>query len=178
MARTRVLSRQTAVVRPARRQADWSQGPGGVAATALTASGSALMGTGAQALEINTLVRTRGHALLYLTAATSTNDGFDGAIGICVVRSEAFAAGITAVPTPITDVDRNIWLWHQFFSLHGASATIDDALGSTTQRFEVDSKAMRKINVGDTITAVVEATEVGASSLQIRFNTRILVKLT
>ncbi len=77
----------------------WSTGPNGI--VTISSSSSVLYATGAQSqVDEVTIVRTRGLVTVFLSAG-GTLEGFDGAIGICVVSENAFNVGITAVPTPV-----------------------------------------------------------------------------
>ncbi len=168
--------RQMAPARAPRRVADWGIGPEGVVQRA--ASGSVLFPNGAQPVVPEpTLVRTRGHVLLFLSSAVGVADGFDGAVGIGMVTDKAFAAGIASMPTPITDLGWEGWLWHSFFSVKavGAQSTVTTA---AIQRITIDSKAMRK--TGDEMVwfAALEATEGGEAVLNASLNCRLLLKLS
>ncbi len=178
------MVRRSGLILPAqrgrvRRKTSWGIGPGGVVTTALAATGSVLVGSAAAAaLDGMTLVRTRGELSLYLTVAGTNLDSFQGAFGIGVVTTQAFAAGVGSVPTPIDEEDEELWIYHTYFALVAPDVT-DFASGciSCAVRFTVDSKAMRKLDIGDTVYAVLQATEVGAASMQCDFNSRLLVKL-
>ena len=156
-----------------RRKSAWEEGPGAVGQTGVSANTSFILGAGAQAqVDGLTLVRLRGELLFYLSAAGTTLDGFSGAFGIGVVTNAAFAVGASAVPMPITEMEENIWLYHQVVQCFGTGDY------SSALRVQVDSKAMRKLNVGDTIYAALELTEVGTAVLQASFDSRVLVKLS
>ena len=161
-----------------RRRTGWEEGVGGSAITTLTASGSSVLGS---ALAIGTdgvtMIRTRGFLEMFLTAATTAGDGFTGAIGIGKSTTQAFAVGITALPVPVTDADWDGWLYHQFFSVHSASALQAFTTPSSVIRMPVESKGMRKAGLDDVFFAVIEVTEIGVSSLSVFFDTRMLFKL-
>ena len=160
----------------ARRLTAWDEGPGDSATDTLTGSGNSVLGSGAQpVVEGLTLVRVRGHFGLTLNAATAVGDGYTGALGICLVTNSAFAAGITSLPTPLTELSWDGWLYHTFFDIR---AGLDVALQSNiTRQIEVDSKAMRKVPVDMTIAAILEVVEQGTAQIEVTFNSRILVKL-
>ena len=156
------------------RKSTWNRGPNGVIQR--TATGSVIFATGSQAAEAGlTIIRTHGELLVGLSAATSAVDGYDGAFGICIVSENAFNVGIASIPTPITDIAWDGWFVYQSFSskLYGP----DLGRAAIVARYQVDSKAMRKIKVTDVMVAVVEATEVGSSTLNMSLETRVLVKL-
>ena len=174
MARGRVFRPRTSTQR---HRPSWSSGPFGT--NLITASGSTLLGVGSQAVVDNlTLIRTRGIFRCFLSSVDQAVGGYTGSVGICNVSENAFNAGITAVPTPTTDIAWDGWLWHQIFSVKSVTATIGDAVNSEAIEFmvEIDSKAMRKTRLTDFIIAVIEVIEVGAASLNTRLDTRILDK--
>ena len=122
---------------------------------------------------------------MHLTSAAAALDGFAGAFGIGVITAAAFTAGVGSVPTPITEIGWDGWLYHQFIDLRApglidGSAAVDvDIMLSTTAavRIPVDSKAMRKIGIDEVTFGVLEVIEVGTAALSWRFNSRILDKL-
>ena len=133
-----------------------------------------------------TLIRTRGELLMYLTSAVASLDGFFGAFGIGKATAAALLVGVTAVPTPITEESWDGWLYHRFFSLMApgpiavataAQEQLQVAPAVSALRFEVDSKAMRKIDVDESFYCAIEVVEVGASSMSWHMNSRMLVKL-
>ena len=80
------------------------------------------------------------------------------------------------MPTPITDEDWDGWLWWQAISIAG-DATSPSLSNLGSQQFTVDSKAMRKLKLGDAIIGVTEFTEAGTVSVRTRLDSRALVKL-
>ena len=82
-------------------------------------------------------------------------------------------------------MDWDGWLYWQKVNALGAApittgaAAAEDFLTAMTggRRIEVDSKAMRKLEDGIVIFAVMDVTEVGASAMQVHFDSRILLKL-
>ena len=108
-------------------------------------------------------------------AATAVGDGYTGACAIGLVTTAAFTAGVTAIPTPLTELGWDGWLWYQFFDIR---AGLDVALNSNiSQQFEVDSKAMRKLTEDMTCVAVIEIVEQGTAQIEVLFNSRQLIKL-
>ena len=171
--------------RSTKRKSSWGLGPSTIG-SAMTASGSLVGTTGASPIaEGLTLVRLRGHGYLYLTVASGVNDGFHGAMGIGIVTAKAFTAGIASMPTPVTDLDWDGWLWHQFFCVQspsaiGANAAIDTDLlipGPSHYRFEIDSKAMRKFPTDMTLFWALQTTLIGTATVTVLVQTRGLYKL-
>ena len=160
------------VSRRSQKTTDWGVGAGGTVLTSLTASGSSILGAGAAPVEPKTIVRTRGLFSASLTVGAAGN-GFFGAVGIGIVSQPAFTAGIASMPTPISEAVWEGWMWYSFFDCR-TGVNPDD--GSSIHRIEVDSKAMRKVSNDDVIFAAIEVVEVGTATLEVQFDTRILLK--
>ncbi len=144
-----------------------------------SAGGKTLGTTSLTVAEQQTIVRIRGIADVFLTAATVAGDGFLGAMGIALVNSDAFAAGIASIPGPQSDANWDAWIWHSFFSIHQLTATEADGSNASAahQRIEVDSKAMRKWDPADTLVLMFERTLQGTgATLFMECDTRILLK--
>ena len=173
---------------PARRQGhnptEWNEGPGTDGLTGgklqISAAGS-VVGVGtAPTVGGFTIVRLRGEAQLVLDMTQGADEGALLAIGIGIVTAEAFAVGLTAMPDPSigADADWDGWMYHRFVQM-GISATIvqGEVDQQSIARFEVDSKAMRKIQVGEVLALVLGmADEEGSVQATLRFTSRILIK--
>jgi len=167
-------------IRAPRRRKGWEEGPGGVALTTVAATGSAFLGTVANPAQDGlTLIRTRGRFAAFIGNATSVGDGYQGAFAIGITQAAATAVGITAVPTPITEQDWDGWIFWQAFGVHSqVDKTVSLAPGAAGAiDFEVDSKAMRKLDLLDSIYAVVEITEIGTATMNMFFDSRLLLAL-
>ena len=163
-----------------RRKTSWEVGPGSSTPVVLTGSGSTILGSGiAPTIPGLTLVRTRGLLGLTLNTAAAAGDGYTGALGIGVVTASAFAIGVTAVPTPLTDAGWDGWLYHEFFDVRAGDRTAGDSnWEAAIARYTVDSKAMRKIEDEEkTVFAVLEVVEQGTAQVEVSFDSRVLVKL-
>ena len=107
-----------------------------------------------------TVIRT--HWTVQLTSdqqiATETQLG---AVGLAIVSDQAVDVGITAIPTPVTDLDSDLWFVHQVlmndFTFAGAVAYE----ASAGRVWEIDSKAMRKVNDDQQIVIVGESSAAG-----------------
>jgi len=174
------VSRFRGPTRTSRRSTAWGVGP---SATNIAVSSSTpqlwTLGSVLQLDDKSTIVRIRGHGLVLLESATAADDGFVGAVGIGIVTTAAFTAGVTAVPTPITEEDWEGWMWHQYISIQAFSATANDIASSlaSAQRFEIDSKAMRKQNADETLFGAIELTLNGTAVATFNARTRVLDKL-
>ena len=94
-----------------------------------------------------TVIRTVGLLVVAADLNFITNQIYSGAVGGCLIREDARAAG--ASPDAFNDAGDDVWFWHQFFA-----ATIDDRADSDlviSQNFMIDSKAQRKVVDGDAI---------------------------
>jgi len=161
-----------------RRQTAWDIGP--VGALSITGNSINLIALGAQAATSGlTIVRFRGELLLGLTVSGVLLDGFrQVAAGVCIVSENAFDAGVTAVPDPIADIGWEGWLWYWTGAVFAANTTPSGNLGMEGARVVIDSKAMRKIKNTDVLIAVVATASLdGTTNLEVRFNSRTLLKL-
>ncbi len=103
----------------------------------------------------STLVRTRGSIWVGSDQVASAEFPF-GALGMAVVQTPAFNAGITALDTPITEEGSDNFFLHQFF---GASIRLASAVGIQSpalERYDFDSKAQRKFTEDETIVVTLE----------------------
>ena len=131
-----------------------------------------------------TIIRQRGELLIQMSLANTARDGMAGAVGIGIATLQAVTAGITAVPTPMTDEADENWLWYQKFQVMspgigtGAAQNLDASSASSMFRATIDVKAMRKFPVGTAIYAAIEVgTEVGTAQIDCWLDTRALDKL-
>jgi len=143
-------------------------------ATSGTAALSSSLNAGALALRPFTIVRTHINWVC-LTDQSAASEFFVGNLGLAVVSDQAAAIGVTAVPTPATDLDSDLWFLHQ--SWMGEFA-FGDATGfaQNDNNRNIDSKAMRKVN-GDEDVVVVKEAGIGSSGVIVGTVGRMLVKL-
>ena len=132
------------------------------------------LNTAALALRPFTVIRSRFQ--LFIDSDQSAVDEVQVAgFGIAVVSDQAVAIGVTAVPTPITNLGSDLWFVHQL--CYGAT-THSDSVGSGSTigvNIPVDSKAMRKVAIGQDIVVMGEFSAVGAGS-RLTVGGRMLVK--
>jgi len=168
------------LTRSPRRKTAWGVGPSSDNLV-ITSTTSALWTQGVvlNLSDAATLVRTRGEYLLRLTTSAAITDGFLVGLGIGVVTSAAFNAGVASVPTPITEESWDGWLWHKFVNLFPVTTTIADGANAlaVAARGEIDSKAMRKINQDMTVFGAIETIEVGVATVRFGVDSRLLLKL-
>ena len=129
----------------------------------------------ALALRPFTIVRSRIHLNIQSDQQAGSEDQV-GAFGIAVVSDQAVAIGVTAVPTPVTDLGSDLWLAHQYMT---ASLALNSAVGFDAQfttNFDLDSKAMRKVEEGQDIVFVKERGTLG-DGITLFSAGRMLIKL-
>ena len=98
-----------------------------------------------------TLMRTRGNLVTGIDGSVSDDKVIVG-MGIIKATEEQLAVGVTALPSPVLDLDAE-WLWHSFGCLQAQGT--DQGAPGTTQRFEIDSKAMRRMKANEGLALVV-----------------------
>ena len=121
-----------------------------------------------------TIIRVRG-SLWVSSDQNAANEEPFGAFGMAVVTDQAAAIGVTAVPTPIADASSDNWFLH-FPWL--ASIRVGDATGFDNNayiRYDIDNKAMRKVDDGDTVVVVMENSSAGAA-VDFLLQFRMLIK--
>jgi len=142
------------------------------------AGGTVIFTLNAAALALRpfTIVRSRFEA--YVVSDQEAATELQGAaVGGAIVSDQASAIGVTAVPTPITDMSSDLWLFHQvmFNSVVVLSAA---SFANEGTRYSIDSKAMRKVDIGQDLNIVLEATSAtGFSGATVAFGGRMLVKV-
>ena len=145
-------------------------------ATSVIASGAATIihtvSAGLLALRPFTIVRTLLSYQLESDQAAAIEHQMAGT-GVAVVSDQAVAVGVTAVPTPTTDMGSDLWFIHQL--IFGDESALTDRTRSAT-RVLVESKAMRKVQDGEDIVHVIEADTLG-DGITIRSGGRMLIKL-
>jgi len=164
-----------------RRKTAWQQGPEAAGVIFSTTSSALWDATGSSMVSGRevTIVRTRGEVNIILNVCNASLGGFRGALGIAIATPEAIAVGITAVKTPLADVDWDGWLWHSMFDVHAITSTISDGVNSSAvqQRITIDSKAMRKISDEQVVFGAIEVVETAVCNMSVFANCRVLVKL-
>ena len=165
-----------------RRLTGWDIGPDSSSGTVSITSGTkTIIGTVVSFLVDGlTIVRIRGTFSYYIRIAQTVFDGFDNAVvGMCLVTDDARIAGSASVPGPVTDDEWDGWMFHKWLPaiISPATANIDPSGGGFLHELEIDTKAMRKVTDNESLIFVFEGTEIGAVTMEVDMNTRILVKL-
>ena len=127
------------------------------------------------ALRPFTIVRTRLQVGIISDQAAASEDQVAG-LGIAVVSDQANGVGVTAVPLPIDDMESDLWLMHQLlyntFLFADGTGFQDGGL----HQYSIDSKAMRKVDIGQDVVVVAQRGGAG-SGLNMFVGGRILVKV-
>ncbi len=128
----------------------------------------------ALALRPFTIVRSRIEIFIRSDQVAATEDQ-SAALGFAVVSDQASAIGVTAIPTPVTDMGSDLWFVHQnlFGSEFGDSAGGNGA--ARGRGWIVDSKAQRKVEDGQDVIAAVEDAGLGGGT-RIFMAGRVLIK--
>ncbi len=159
-----------------RRETLWGDiAPGTVAlGAASTAAITNVTGASILALRPFTVVRVRAQ-LLIRSDQQGAIEFYQAAWGICVVSDQAAAIGVTAIPTPFTDLGSDLWFTHAMATgLAGISS--GTSTGELGHMVDVDSRAMRKVEEGAQLTFVAE-TSAGSNGVSLTSTGRILLKL-
>ncbi len=146
--------------------------------TALAAANTAALFNGLEADELGqrpfTIVRT---CLVHFVKSDqrAVSEQYQVGIGIAVVSDQALAIGITAVPTPFTDLGSDLFfLWNAIAGQ--ISVTTDVGVLQEGLLQNVDSKAMRKVEDGQDIAITIENSGLSNGSNTVKFG-RMLIKL-
>jgi len=133
---------------------------------------SAQLSTEELAMRPFTIVRTRG--IMHVKSDQSAASEFYGVqMGFAIVSDQAIAIGVTAVPTPDTDIDSDLWFVYE--SVFGQiDVTTDIGRVEVGHTVRYDSKAMRKVEPGQDIVQVLECP---LNSALVSDSFRMLVKL-
>jgi len=139
--------------RDSRRVYDWAGFTFGLTTIVTT---QAIYGSGLLDVEPVTLMRLRGEILVKGTPNAVADDAVI-AFGFIVVSDNAFAAGGVSLPGPISDLDAP-WVWHGFAPLSAGQTALDGSDIGSVVRMTIDSKAMRKLGINETLALVGQTT--------------------
>ncbi len=141
--------------------------------TLSAAGGSIAHSLNAAALALRPFTIVRSHfVLMVISDQAAAIEEQVGAFGLAVVSSEAVNVGVTAVPTPVTESGSSLFFVHQFYMAAMQEIT-DRAVGP--EIYQVDSKAMRKVEVGQDIITIGEFDATGGGQI-LTLAGRVLIK--
>ncbi len=144
-------------------------------ASANTATIINVASAGVDALRPFTVVRSVGFMGIR-SDQTATSETYDAAIGFSVVTDQAAAIGVTAVPTPWTDLGSDSFFVHQMLMQRFLFISGVGVESGMLSWMHYESKAMRRVNDDQTVAFVVEGSSLSAGSV-IHHAGRQLVKL-
>ncbi len=163
--------------RGVRRQTDWTATPPNTQFTLLAANTVLLTDSFVTSGDqVETLVRTRGLLTVLSDQASASEEPF-GAWGIAKVSDQAFAIGASAIPFPYTNAASDLWLAHGYWACPMVGATLVGFSGSGVQRYEIDSKAMRKLTPDETFVVMIENAN-ATDGVKFNLDLRLLAKLS
>ena len=120
-----------------------------------------------------TIVRTRLEVHVRSDTLAALED-YGCAIGLAVVSQQAVAIGITALPTP--DTDRASGMFFVYDEIYGTIGFVSGTgVRDIGHRKTVDSKAMRKVDAGQDVVVVAEATAISLG-VNVTIGGRMLIK--
>jgi len=147
--------------------------------TALAGANSALLFTGLTAALLGmrpfTIIRTRG-VMHIRSDNVAADETYGGGLSFAVVSDQALAIGVTAVPTPMTDRDSDLFfVFEEMYSRQEVFTSV--GVESTVGEFkEWDSKGARKVEEGQDVAIVIEAGSLSSGVTMIKAG-RMLIKL-
>ncbi len=152
----------------------WNSLPG-LSSDAVAADGL-LTGTALAFTEPSTILRMRSSpGIIAFDESVQVGDTVNLGIGIGIVSSDAFAAGVGSLPDPIGDITFP-WLWLFQADLLCTVAIGDQAFGMTTrQTGGVDSRAMRKMAPGQSLVQIFEFQGVSGAPVVLLETTQVRV---
>ena len=106
-----------------------------------------------------TILRWRGYISAFMGESGATAaDRMAITCGIGIFSTDAVTLGATALPDP-ADEPEFPWVWWKEFVLHTeVAAGPSGGWGIQAQRYEIDSKAMRKVKPGESALIVIQST--------------------
>ena len=149
------------------------------ASVALVADGTTLIPpTGMNATASQTVLRMLGEYSISPRTAPVTLDSVRITVGIGVVSSDAASAGASALPDPEGEPDYP-WLYWASHPIFFMSAVSDPNSQAASLRRSFDIRSMRKMKPRETLTMIVEYTDiVGTPGIQFHAGTtRVLIGL-
>jgi len=147
--------------------------------TKLSTASTAAIFTGLSATDLAlrpfTIIRTRVN--LHIASDQEINDELqNAAFGIAIVSDQALAIGVTAVPTPFTDIGSDLWFAHQIMTSRFLLGTAVGFSGDFGMEKDLDSKAMRKVEEGQDVSISIETSSISAGCDFVKSG-RLLIKL-
>jgi len=160
-----------------RRESQWIQIAPTVSNLGTASTAVLFTGFGAVALGLRPFTIVRTHINLHVASDQEVNDELQQvAIGTAVVSDQALAIGVTAVPTPFTDMGSDLWMLHQILTTRFLLGTAVGFSGDFGKEKDIDSRAMRKVEEGSDLAMSIETSSISAGA-DVAKAGRILIKL-
>ena len=147
-------------------------------AALVAGGGTIFFSLNAAALALRPFTVVRSHFLMHIRSDQLGANEFQAvALGIAIVSDQASAIGVTAIPTPYTDMGSDLWFLHEQAMNHFTfvSGVGFDAAGGRETR--IDSKAMRKVDIGQDLVVVAEIASGISTGVDVVIGGRMLVKV-
>ena len=160
----------------ARRAVAWSAGPGGIASP--TANTKVLFAVASQVLvEKLTLTRILGSCIAEVAAQSVAASFIQIGVGIIGVTEQAFAAGVTSIPSPISDPQEHwLWQWRPACMSEATAPGVNDI--TAIARMDFDTKGQLKQRSGDVLVGIVDVVLLaGTMTVRVKLDSRVLDKL-
>ena len=122
-----------------------------------------------------TVIRTHLEVAMNTDQIIASEDQI-GAVGMCVVSDQAVAIGAMAVPTPVTDLDSDLWFVHQLMFGEFVFMTAAGFQARTSVRTTIDSKAMRKVDDSEDLIMVAQSSSALGEGITMITGGRLLIK--
>jgi len=149
-----------------------------VAELAMTAAGGSLFyGLNAAALALRpfTVIRSR-FEFMVRSDQIAASETQAAAFGFCIVTDQARAAGVASIPTPITEMGSDVWFLHKLM-FNRFSFITGSGFANVASSWSVDSRAMRKVAIGEDIVGVGEGEFTVGAGVTLTVGGRMLVKI-
>ena len=127
-----------------------------------------------------TIVRTRGWLNIRVNSSGTINNPIHGAMGMMIVGLEAFNVGITALATPLDDIERAWFVWQPFTLIPRVAAASAGNDISAHLNMPFDSRGQRRVKEGDVLVVMFEATQLSATTgtvIECSYGLRLQAKL-
>jgi len=172
----RVAVRRT-LVRAPKRPTFWEGATGAFSLTTGTVSTSTVVSEATLENTPNpTLIRIHGHIFVHVTARGAAGDAIVLGLGMIPQSAAAIAAGVTAMPIPVTDVS-SPWLMHRQVVLDSNIAPPNGTDIGGNLHIVVDNKSMRKFDLNQGLQFTVQNSVIaGTLTVSIAFAFRFLFK--
>ena len=122
-----------------------------------------------------TLIRMRGEFLSDLGPTAASGESVRWFAGIYLADSRAVTIGSTALQSPFSEGNSDVWIWWNTGIL--SREGISDNSVALASRVVIDSKAMRKVGQEQALVGIVQTVnDAGTAQVSSAFGLRVLFK--